>query len=393
MSFRCSDRSSLSIKYSSMLFRAALLFLALISSSTSQSSPLHDPVGPGAEARCGNATNGSNTSLASDLDKKTASCSAKNGTLKAAANLPNAELKAFATSPINQGLLENTAGFVDQITVRSGWDPNGQATGTFELAIDGMYDVSNINFQSEAAFSIVIWNTSDQTPPCTDDVDDCGFFNGPYDYAQVWFDLFNGTISTKKNLAGTGKASVLSKVGSDLRAKLSVTWTVDEANPSFYIAAVVLADVAAAGTTDFYNTAVASITGPAGFQFTSRNGLGGSPTAPEGVIMGTNPAIGTGTQIKLGVVIGDDALIGDYVKIGKNTKIGDNVVIGNRVAIKDGVTIGNDTTIRNRVRVCSGATIGSGVTIGKNRLIDTGEDVPDGTTLTGTVALPAPCTQ
>jgi hypothetical protein len=72
----------------------------------------------------------------------------------------------------------------------------------------------------------------------------------------------------------------LSEDGAGLRATLSVTLTVDEDNPSFYVSVYASSDVNDLGTADFFNTAKAGLKGPAGFTYTSKNGFASQVVIP-----------------------------------------------------------------------------------------------------------------
>lgn len=103
-------------------------------------------------------------------------------------------------------------------------------------------------------------------------------YEGPYGYAKVDFDVFNGTlgIGTSADADATGSVAIHSGDASDLRATLSIPWKVTRDNPSFYVAVLGSASQPAhvPGLADFYNTANVSITGPAGLQFSGKKGLG-----------------------------------------------------------------------------------------------------------------------
>lgn len=275
---------------------ACLFFYA----PTSFSTPLNYPgsgsqvVSIGAEANCGDGFSGS----PSTIDPYAASCSGDGNATLASADLPSAELKVFTTNTTVPGSFSSAkaqAGFVDLVTVTDGFDSSGIASGTFDLSVDGLFDVSDPDNDNGANFFIAIWGESDPLPPCIFDADDC-FFTNPedfvdpidlgdtsypfldYDFAEVWFDFsrFNSGSPLEANIYsnGTGSGDILSTIGSDLRATLSVGWTVSLDSPSYYIAAMGYASNFGSGTSDFYNTARASLAGPDGFEYTSQNGFG-----------------------------------------------------------------------------------------------------------------------
>jgi acetyltransferase-like isoleucine patch superfamily enzyme len=403
--------------------------------------PLYGSVTPGAETLC-RKVDGS----ISDEGLTTASCSNSSSTQTATANadLPSGQVKVMA-SAINPPSgstwfwATSQAAFVDLITVTNGWDSSDEVSGTLELDFNGLIDViDDAKIHAFVNGFIAVWNTSEPMPPCILDSDECGFFNGPYDYAEVSINQYPGElVYARIYSAGTGGGSVLSSDLSDLHASLSVPWTVSTANPSFYISVVGWSDVHDGGTVDFYNTLSANLSGPGGFEYTSTNGFNNVPsdvdgdgildeddncptvanadqadvdrdgygdacvppgTIPPDVEVGENPVIGEGAAIDKGVAIGDNAQIGQAVEIDKNVQIGDDVAIGDNVEIDkgvvigDGVTIVNDTSIGRDSLLCSFSTIGSVVDIGKNRRVDTGEDVPDGIVWGGSKTPPPACT-
>jgi hypothetical protein len=243
-------------------------------SFVTDASPLTGGVDVGAETICG-----TRESPIISEGAQVASCTALGDTSMASADLPNAEVKVYVESPDFRDSPGSEAAFVDFITVTEGWDGNGQVTGTLQLDVEGMVDDSDIDNISEVSFIIAIWYPSDPIPPffCISNID-CGFFQRPYDYAEVFFGLYDGVLNADFPFIisdGTGSGLVLSSVASDLRAFLSVTFTVDEANPSFYISvyAGVGADHEEQGLVDFFNTAKAGLKGPAGFTYASKNGF------------------------------------------------------------------------------------------------------------------------
>ena len=235
----------------------------------------------GAEAACGVH----NSPMVATGDQA-ASCLLLGGNVKAESDLPNAAVKVYAAAPAEgyENGMEVTASAADLITVVEGWDANGVASGTFDLDVHGMIDVSNPGNKSDLYFYIARWYPTDPTPPCIYvrnpvDMAECdGFpYEGPYDYAKVDFEVLNGNldIGTSTDADATGSVTIQSGNASDLRATLSIPWTVTRDNPSFYVA---VSGFAAQpphipGLADFYNTANVSFTGPAGFQFSGKKGL------------------------------------------------------------------------------------------------------------------------
>ena len=74
-----------------------------------------------------------------------ASCLLLGGNVKAESDLPNAAVKVYAAAPAEgyENGMEVTASAADLITVVEGWDANGVASGTFDLDVHGMIDVSD----------------------------------------------------------------------------------------------------------------------------------------------------------------------------------------------------------------------------------------------------------
>jgi hypothetical protein len=250
-------------------------------SFVTDASPLTGGVDVGAETICG-----TRESPIISEGAQVASCTALGDTSMASADLPNAEVKVYVESPDFHDSPGSEAAFVDFITVTEGWDGNGQVTGTLQLDVEGMVDDSDIDNISEVSFIIAIWYPSDPIPPffCISDID-CGFYQRPFDYASVFFGLYDGVLNADFPFIisdGTGSGLVLSSVASDLRAFLSVTFTVDEANPSFYISVYggVGTDHEEQGLVDFFNTAKAGLKGPAGFTYTSKNGFASQVVIP-----------------------------------------------------------------------------------------------------------------
>jgi hypothetical protein len=256
----------------------SVILLLLTHTQIVYSTPLNLPesgdpvVTVGAEANCKEEN-------PSNLDENTASCVST--PVKAEASLESAKIQVYSEGSGEPNYVSSQAGFVDLITVTDGWDSNGRTTITFDLRITGLFDVGSADNESEANFLITSWSNTDPTPPCIYDADDCGFFNGPYSYTEVWFDLFDGSISSDIYQAGSGNGQVLSSDPSNLQSTLSVEITVSQDQPSFYIAAMGFAGNFGSGVTDFYNTANATLNGPEGFSYTSTNGFGHSVNPPN----------------------------------------------------------------------------------------------------------------
>lgn len=222
-----------------------------------------------------------------------ASCLLLGGNIKAESDLPNAAVKVYATAAAEgyENGMEVKASAADLITVIEGWDANGVAAGTFDLEVHGMIDVSNPGNTSDLNFYIARWYPTDPNPPCiyaynsVDTAECAGFpYSGPYDYAKIDFEMFNGNLSigTSTDADATGSVAIQSGEPSDLRATLSIPWTVTRDNPSFYVAVLGFATQPAhiPGLADFYNTTNVSFTGPAGFRFSGKKGLAAySPAA------------------------------------------------------------------------------------------------------------------
>lgn len=244
--------------------------------STKEASPLSGPVGPGAEAICGDANNPAPYDSA--INSNLAECSALIGTLAASANLTSGEVKVYAAEEDAGPYKLNyaTAAFVDLITVTEGWDVNAEATGTITLSIDGLLDDSNGNNSGTAIFDVYLWNTDEPTPACIYDSDDCGFFGGGngHDYATAVFSLqSDGSVDARTAAAFQGSGAITSSEPANLAASLSIDWTVTRDNPSYYIGVVGYASIRGLGKVDFSQTATAKLAGPPGFEYVSRNGF------------------------------------------------------------------------------------------------------------------------
>ncbi len=274
--------------------------------------PSSDIEAGGAIAECGTDYPGSSAPPPSvDEGTQAASCGAFDGKLKASADLPNGEVKVYASSPANAPLPYSEGAysvFVDLITVTDGWDENGEANGTFELEAHGTLDVGEFT-ETSAAFSAYIWRPSEPTPPCLD-VGNCSYTGYYptyyYDYAAVFFRLIQFDLNTPSELdseihsSGTGYGLIQMDTGPDVRATLTVPWRVTEAEPSFYVAVSARAyvlklseNLAVIGTADFFNTAKGNLRGPENFQYTSRNGFGTNlvslPPAVENPVPSSGP--------------------------------------------------------------------------------------------------------
>jgi hypothetical protein len=218
--------------------------------------------------------------------EQAASCSLLGGNVKVESDLHNAAVKVYAAAPAGgfENGMDAAASAADLITVVEGWDADGVASGTFELDVHGMIDVSDPGNKSHLYFYIARWYPTDPNPRCiynynSVDMPECnGFpYEGPYDYAKIDFEAFDGNldISTFADADATGSVTIQSGNASDLRATLSIPWTVTRDNPSFYVAVLGFASQPPhiPSLADFYNTANVSFTGPAGFQFSGKKGL------------------------------------------------------------------------------------------------------------------------
>jgi hypothetical protein len=219
--------------------------------------------------------------------EQAAACSLLGGNIKAEADLPNAALKVYAAAPADgyENKVEVTASAADLITVLEGWDANGVASGTIDLDVHGMIDVSDARNKSDVYYYIARWYPDDPNPPCiyvynSVDMAECNGFPYaiPYDYARIDFEVFNGAlgIGSSADEDATGSVAIHSGDASDLRATLSIPWTVTRDNPSFYVAVLgsAIQPPRVPGLADFYNTANVSIAGPAGLRFSGKKGLG-----------------------------------------------------------------------------------------------------------------------
>lgn len=99
--------------------------------------------------------------------EQSASCSLLGGNIKAESDLPNAALKVYAAAPAEgyENDMEVTASAADLITVLEGWDANGVTSGTFDLDVHGMIDVSYPANKSDLYFYIAGWYPTDPNPP------------------------------------------------------------------------------------------------------------------------------------------------------------------------------------------------------------------------------------
>jgi hypothetical protein len=265
------------------------LFIITQFSASSVAAPLDDWFSPptvGASALCGveGATSGITAA-----DNRATSCRLP-GEAVGSADLPNASVKVYAASSqwgdpegFSTG---STTAFMDLITITDGWDANGEASGTFELVVNGTMDDSNPEYSSQADFEINIWKNpcySLLDSSCKTESDDDYYDNG----TSVTFRLLNGSIDAQKYERGTGRAVIQSDLTSDLRASLAVRWSATRAKPSFYIMAYAQGGMwgATAGKVDFFDSGQAHLSGPEGLQYTSTNGYGSrmdSQPPPEG---------------------------------------------------------------------------------------------------------------
>lgn len=206
-----------------------------------------------------------------------ASCNAIANTIRASADLDNAEIKVYAADSGSSEDTEGTAIMTDLITVVDGFSANGTASGTLRVDVSGIIDDSTSEHEGEAIFRAILWYPTGPVPPCLDDIDVCGLEDGPYGYAEVDYDQENGELDIDVEQGGGGQGTVTlgSTDASDLLATLTIPWGVNEENPTFYVSVFGLAeqDSGAPGTTDFTSTARATLTGPDGFEYSGKNGF------------------------------------------------------------------------------------------------------------------------